>query len=175
MTTASANTYTYAVTYNSSNFTYTISTSANFRLMWTTYYGTNPDDDGWYYLGFGALTAASVPDPDTAYALTHTSSGAGTLGFQVLWLQIQPIAAGDIMTTSGAASIAAVIPVTGNPGDIIQYFPNSHYECVLFQGDNGSHVRQFLVTLRDPENRLVDLRGVEMSLTLSYLLWGEGR
>ena len=108
----SPNTLTYTCTYNSSTGKYTIGSSGNFGLLWTTAVNTDQYNYLYYNLGFNKLNILHGPDPDTGYGTSHVSSGIGSLTFNYIWIRITSIFGNDIATTS-SSNVTYCVPVNG--------------------------------------------------------------
>lgn len=173
---ASPNLLTYTVAYDPVSFGFTISATGNFRMRWTTYYSSNPVDPVWQRFGANTLTQPGLtpsgvlgplPDPDSAYAASWSSSGVAILGERYLWLSVGELAANDMATTNSASQVAVPLLVNGNYGDYLQFSSNGLYDAVLFQGCSGKFIKSVQVILKDSRGQVVDLRGADMALHLS--------
>lgn len=173
LTASSPNGYTYAATYNAVNGKYTISTSANFKILWTTMYTTSKYNNLWYQLGFNNVTPDAQPDPDGAYALTTTSSGVGAISWNsVVWCTLRPGFPNRLINTSNA-TITFVLPVAGNWGDKLMFDSGGNYEQSISFDMSGTHIRDLVIELADEDGRPLDFNGVSSTFVFSYTTYDQ--
>lgn len=154
----SPNGYTYTVTYSTSTGKYTISTGANFRLIFS------PLNPLYRILGFN--TGNRGVDSTTAYALSHTSSGSAQIYTPYLILSITPF--DDNITGSSNTSKGFQIPVTGNFQDVLIFTQNSIDRQVNCFSCGSTNIYQMTVNLYDPDGNLIDLNGGEIDIKFAY-------
>ena len=178
MTSSSPNGYTYSVVFDTSTLKYDISVlvgGGNFRILWTTMYnypsahGIYGKNNVPYQLGFANLTPDSIPDPDSLYNTFFLSTGAGAISYRnYLWITVGPVFPNRILNTSNA-SISYTMPVSGNFGDKLYFNINSDYDQDLNYAAMGSTaITEFQVTIKDEDNTIVDLNGVDCAFTFAY-------
>ena len=161
----SPNSLTYTVT--QSNGKYTVSSTGNFKLLWTTAYNANHYNYLYYFMGFNALNVYSEPDPDTGYATSHTSSGVGSISTNdYVWVRINPLP-NNIVTTSSSV-ITAVLPVSGNWMDKLFFYANGNYEQKIDFKTNGTNLQSFSIQITGQDNQPLDFNGVTASFVFSY-------
>lgn len=173
LNTHTANAYVYTVSYNTENGRYTISCTGQFKILWTTMYSgvyaNGLKDNLPYQLGFTNSSPDAIPDPDGTFATSTTSTGVGTIAWRnTLWVVVQPQFPNRILNTSNA-SISYLVPVNGNFMDKLFFDINNGFDQALDYGARGSTcLVELEITVRDEDNNIVDLNGVDCSFVFGY-------
>lgn len=169
MTSNSASGFTYTCAYNTSTLKYTISSTGKFAIFWTTNYIDSGETSYlWYYLGFNNSSSTTAPDPDTGFATSFTSSGAGSLLInQYIWLRILP-ALPNIWNNSSVRSLFCALPLYGNFGDRCYWQTNSGYDNQIIMPFRGTNLKDIQFQITGTDGETLDLNGVMCTFTFSY-------
>lgn len=170
---ASANGYSYTVTYDQQFNKITISTTGNFLLYFSysntlgpSYYVPS------YELGWNANSPVPYSsDPsllnDTTFGLTHTSTGTADMNpYSYIFLAIQPLGTRYFSTRN--ISTTFVIPIDTFFGSILNYTNNSEFENLIQIPNNGASFATFKIQFLDYYGNPLNFRGNEVSFVLSY-------
>ena len=148
---ASANSYTYTVSYNATTGKFTIASSGNFKVMYPTWLSVN------YVLGFDVVST------------TNTTSQVAQVFpnfdyYQYFFIRFN-INSKLRYDESGAQNNVIKIPINNPQGTVQYFFDNSD---TLFEILDDRATASFTVELFDSDYYPIDLNGREISMTLQF-------
>ena len=165
--------YTYNCSYEPMNDAFTITSTGNFSLQWTTDIATNPLNYTWRVLGFGNETnTLQEQDADTSYATSHTSTGAAVFVLNEVFATITPLTFTPFNTTN-SLSINICCPLLGNSYDRVYFMRNSGFANDLYFSTKGTNILDINLRMTFDNGRVIDLRGGTVSMVFSYESWDD--
>ena len=165
---SSPNGQVYTVTYNPDTLKYTISSTGNFRLLWTTAVQF-PNEYNYmsYFLGFVGLTINNIQDPDSAYALSFTSTAAAVIASDYLWINFGNMFPTRTETTNGS-QLSFTIPINANFGEKIIFNRYIGYDQEVSVGASGVSFTNASIQILSQDRRRINLNGAQCSFVFSY-------
>jgi hypothetical protein len=163
MTSAISNSW--SVAYNPNQFTYTITGTTAFQLLFSS--GTHASTSLWQVLGFASSNG--LTGIDTTSATSTTSTQVVQLNQPLyVFINLTNISNNNIYTSDGN-SFSFVIPIDTNIGSIIEYDSMSNFDQYIKMPDNLKCINSIQVTLTSRQNTPVSLNGSEWLFILEFV------
>jgi len=155
----------WSVVYNPSQFTYTITGTTAFQLLFSS--GTHASTSLWQVLGFASTTGLAGIDTTSATSTTSTQVVQFDLPLQV-FINITNLPSSNIWTSDGD-TFSFIVPVDVNPGNIVQYDSMSNFDQYVKVPDNLNFINTLQVTLTSRKNTSISLNGSEWMFAIEFV------